>query len=303
MRTLVAAAAMLVAVLAAAPAGARVVETVPATAGLRLAYEGIPLVADANGRVDVPAPDETSLRAGLRMLDTAVRPGVRARPAGWRHGVLTIQLEHRVRFAFRDPARRMIDRGRIASVTLKGPDGERRTLDASERHWLPGNRIVTLGQTVLSRQVTWAFDRVVAGGVNVVARAQQRFAPGRRDPVRVVVRLHTLRFAARDALLGSPIGTDIHVRHPDGHLTRHRLERGETVLRGLPAGDYRIRVTAPSMGTSWPVALSRDQRVEVSVISYADIALVLGVLALLAVGLVLAGRPRLRARLRRRAAA
>jgi hypothetical protein len=279
-----------------------VVETVPATEGLRLAYEGIPLVTDARGRVDVPALDETSLRAGLRMLDTAVRPGVRARPAGWRHGVLTIQLEHRVRLAFRDPAGGMVDRRRIGAVTLKGPIGARRTLRASGWHWLAANRIVTLGKTVLSRRVAWAVERVEAGGVNVVARSQQRFAPRPGRAARIVVRFHTLRFSARDALLGSPIGTRISLRHPDGHLTRHPLEDGRTVLENLPAGDYRIRVSAPSMKASWPVALSRDQVVEVSLISYADVALVLGVLALLAVGLVVAGRPRLRARLRRTAA-
>jgi hypothetical protein len=296
-------AASAVAAATAQSAAALEVETMPATPGVRFSYQGVDLVSDARGRVDVPAATLRDARAGLRMQRTTLRNGVHAWPAGWRHGRVTVRVHHRVRLRFADPDGRRVAPSRIASVTLKAPNGARRVLRPEGAHWLPGNRILTLGRRTVSRRAVWAVERVEAAGVNVVARAQQRFAPERERSPRIVVRFHTLRFAARDALLGSAIGSDIRLRHPGGRVTRHPLRDGRVVLAGLPAGAYEVRVTARSLASKWPVALTRDEDVEVSVISYADVTIVLGALALLAAALVLVGRPRVRARLRRRAAA
>jgi len=118
----------------------------------------------------------------------------------------------------------------------------------------------------------------------------------------VRVRFYRLRFAAHDWLLGKAIGSQISLTYPDGHVERHALKDGKVTIGSLPAGLYRVTVEAPGMASDWPVALSRDKDVDVSIISYLDVALGIFVLALLAVGLLLAGRPALRHRLRRVAA-
>jgi len=116
----------------------------------------------------------------------------------------------------------------------------------------------------------------------------------------VRVRFYTLRFVARDALLRRAIGSEITLRYPDGHEDLHRIGHdGEVSLGSLPGGSYHVRLKAPGLAAAWPIALSRDQDLSVSVISYLDIVIALGALGVVALALLLAGRPRLRARLRK----
>jgi hypothetical protein len=109
----------------------------------------------------------------------------------------------------------------------------------------------------------------------------------------VHVRFFTLRFATRDALLGAGIGSSIALTYPDGHVERHPLgSGGRFTFHSLPRGSYTVKVKAPGFASEWPVALTGNQAVRASVISYLDALLVLGALMALAVGLLLLGRRR-----------
>jgi hypothetical protein len=61
----------------------------------------------------------------------------------------------------------------------------------------------------------------------------------------------------------------------------------------LPRGQYVARVDAPGISFPQPIALSRDQEVELKVVSGRDIIAGFLALAAVAVGLLLIGRPRL----------
>jgi len=293
------------AVLVVAPAARAdvTVQAIPALPGIKVEYAGQQLVTDDKGRVLVPAPDDARVRAGLRVRSTMLRHGVHARFNGWRRGRLTMRLLYLVRFSYVGTDRDRINPARIKSLTLRGPGGMRRTISSGGHpFWLEGNRIVPLGRRPVSKPISWAVERATAGGSNVVFRAQQRFTPARTRRLAVRVRFYRLRFAAHDWLLGKAIGSQISLTYPDGHVERHALKDGKVTIGSLPAGLYRVTVEAPGMASDWPVALSRDKDVDVSIISYLDVALGIFVLALLAVGLLLAGRPALRHRLRRVAA-
>jgi hypothetical protein len=285
---------------AAAPADAAIqVQAIPGLPGLRFGYNGQHLTSDARGRVLVPTDDASSLRARLHLLPTTLRHGVHARFLGWRRGRVTYTLVYRVRPNFVGPDGDHIDPSRIKAVDLRGPAGARLTIPADRGVWLPGNRIVPVGRRPVSRNISWAVERVMAGGANAGTHSQQRIAPvhGRRP--RLKVRFYKLHFAAHDALLGSAIGSQVHLRYPDGHEESHPLGAGGGFEFGsLPRGGYTVRVDAPGFASSWPVALSRNQDLRVSVISYVDVLLGAAVLGALALALLLAGRPSLRRRLR-----
>jgi len=303
----VAGAVLLVAVALGASGGAEQaqasinVQAIPAIPGLRFTYDGVPLRSDAKGVVVVPTDDRSTLRARLHMLNTTVRHAVHARFHGWRHGRVTADLVYQVRLVFVDADGDHVNPKRIGAITLRGPGGRRVTLPGDGAHWLSGNRIVALGRRPVSRPIAWAIESARSGGSNVVTRSSQRFSPNRQRHPHVRVRFYTLRFSAHDALLRSGIGKEIRLRYPDGHTERHPLgSDGAVKIDSLPAGAYRVEVQAPGLGSSLPVALSADQDMNISIISYLDVAIAFVVLAAIALGLLFAGRGRsLRARLRK----
>ena len=276
------------------------VQTIPALPDLRYSFQGLQLRTDANGRIVVPTDDRATLRRDLRAENTTVRHAVHAHFHGWRHGRATWLLLYQVRPAFVDADGDGVNPARISSIGLRGPAGRRIRIAADHATWIAGNRIVSLGRRPVSRPIAWAVESVIARGANVVSRSQQRFIPARARHPRVKVRFYRLRFAATDALLRRAIGSEIALRYPDGHTETHRLGHdGAISLGSLPGGSYHVSLKAPGLAAQWPVALSRDQDLDVQVISYLDIVIALGALGLTAVALLLAGRPRLRARLRR----
>jgi hypothetical protein len=103
-----------------------------------------------------------------------------------------------------------------------------------------------------------------------------------------------MRLNARDAVLGTSIGSRLWLQHADGRLESYAFgPNREVALVSLPCGQYVARVDAPGISFPQPIALSRDQAVELKVLSERDIIAGFLALAALAVGLLLIGRPRL----------
>jgi hypothetical protein len=280
---------------ASAAHAATTVQVIPALPGVHFSFDGARLVSGQGGTLVVPTDDRGALRKRLRVVNTTLRHGVHAHFHGWRRGRLTLTLMFQVRPRFVDPGGRHVDARRIRSVLLKAPGGTRMALLTNHPTWVPGNRIVAVGRRPVSRPLVWSVERAIASGANVVARSQQRFRPGKVRHPRVHVRFYRLRFAAHDALLGSGIGSQISLTFPDGHVETHPLGGGGRFNFGsLPRGSYTIKVKASGFASEWPVTLSGNQSLAVSVISYLDVLLVLGALLSIALGLLLVGRRRSR---------
>jgi len=270
-----------------------VIQTNPPTPGMRFAVDGAVFTADASGRA-YPPPDAIGTAHSVRALATGLGPGVRARFDRWYGGgsVAALELDHRIRLRFVDLAGRPVDPDVVDSVTLLGSNGERRTFRDTTAGWLQGNRVVPESGGRTSTLVSYAAERVVVTGANVVHRAQQRFFPARTPELRLRLLLFSARFEVHDALLGFPIGSSVQLRFPDGRIEHYGLgSGGEVTVNSLPRGNYRVSADALGISSSRPVALSGDQRVEVRVISWLDIAVVLLVLGSVALGLLYARRP------------
>jgi phospholipase C len=267
-----------------------VIQTVPAVPGMPFSLEGVRFFADSEGRA---YPPFSGARGSLRVLDAELGPGARAAFDRWYRGraIAAINLFHRVRPSFVDLSGERVDPRVVRSVTLQGSQGRRHVFAGGGPLWLQGNRVVPESRGRRSTTLTYSAERVVVGGSNVVRRGQQRFVPRESPTMQLRLLLFSARLRARDALLGFPIGSALRVEYPNGREQRLALGRGaELTLRSLPRGDYRVSVEAPGLSSARPIALSRDQEVELRVISWLDVTVVLLGLAAIAVGLLFARR-------------
>lgn len=297
---------------AAAQVGQQVVtfSTVPATPGVRILSGGHVVRTDAGGQVTLVLPPAAAARAaeGLRptftlprVLRTPLRSGLVARFGGFFRGGRTIGLSlyarGRLRYTRLDGT--PVAASDVRSAELLSSTGVRVTVHGGTTPELQATRVVGSGAGLRSTPIEYAVQSVDVGGGNVVHRAQWRFEPVRKRALTVPLLLYSLRFTSADALFGTPLGSAISLRYPDGRVVQLPLHDGKARATGLPRGSYSVTVKAPGYSFARPVSLSRDQLVDVQVISYLDFTVVIGALAAVALMLLLVGRPLLRRRVRR----
>ncbi|HJR79380.1 MAG TPA: hypothetical protein VJ821_04855 [Anaerolineales bacterium] len=203
------------------------------------------------------------------------------------------EVSYQVSQKFVDLDHKTVDSSRITSITYKGSNGATFTFEDTGQHWLPAGRIIRLNGGLQESKILYSVMSIVIDGANVVSQAQQRFYVHENDLWEIQVLLYAARFTARDALFGFPIGTGIHMEYPDGDAQSYSfdLDEGYT-LEGLARGIYKVTVTgAQGYAPPTPIALSRNQDVELMVFSYLDMGVIAGVGLFLSVGLLAIGRP------------
>ena len=278
--------------------------TVPAIAGVRIRSAGRTVRTDGSGfvtlRVRRTGPGYTDIQAP-EVLPTRLRSGKQARFGGlFQSGrTLGISLYTRTRLRFVDPAGKRVPARRITGGRLASGIGARIHIEGAVTPLLQASRVLLTIGGVRSRPIEYAVDRVEIDGANVVNRAQRRFFPLRAARLSVPLLLYSARFVATDALFGGHVGTAVRLRYPGGRTVRLPLRNGTASAASLARGQYYVRAEAPGYSIERPLWLSRDQVVELRIIGYLDIALLLGALSAVALGLLLARRPVLRRRLRR----
>jgi hypothetical protein len=147
---------------------------------------------------------------------------------------------------------------------------------------------------LVRRPVYHSVQRVIVDGSNVINRGQQRFFPVRERRPQIQLLFFSARFRARDALFGFPVGSAVRLEYPNGR--RERFEFGsdsELTLDSLPRGDYEVDVEGAGVSFSRPLSLSRNQDLELEVVTWLDFAAALLLLTAIVLGLLLIGRPRL----------
>ena len=267
------------------------VQTVPVLEGVRFEVGGRTFRTDARGRAVVvgPAP---RLAERVEIPDTEIAPGVQARFSRRKEGKYLFDLLYRVRMSFRDLAGRPVAAGRVTSVTLKGSHGVRETLKSQGSQWLQGARVVPSEEGYRRKRLTWVVERAIVDGTNVVNRNQQSFVPAVARKMRVELLFYPAHVSARDALFKFPLGSHVRIEYPNGRVERHPLDQdAEVTLPALPRGDYMVSVEGPGISFERPLALSREQTVELEVLSYLDVGISFGLFVSVALGLLLVGRP------------
>jgi hypothetical protein len=202
-------------------------------------------------------------------------------------------VSYQVSQTFVDLQSRPVNSSRVTSITLKGSNGTTYTFEDTKPHWLPAGRVIRLNNGLEQTKILYSIISVVIDGSNVVSQAQQRFYVNPDDVWTVKLLLYKAHFTARDALFGFPIGTGIRMEYPDGKVAAYTFNpKDGYALDGLARGIYRVKVTgAKGYAPATPIALSRDQDVQLMVFSYVDLAVFLVIGLLLSLGLLLFGRP------------
>lgn len=202
-------------------------------------------------------------------------------------------VSYKVSQTFVDLSNRPVDPKRVTSVTLKGSNGTTYTFEDNLPHWLPAGRVIRLNNGLEQTKILYSVISVVIDGSNVVSQAQQRFYVNPNDVWPVQLLLYKASFTARDALFRFPVGSGIHMEYPDGDLQTITFgEDQKQTIDGLARGIYKVTVTgAQGIAPSTPIALSRNQNVELLVFSYLDIGVFVAIGLFLSMGLLLLGRP------------
>jgi hypothetical protein len=276
------------------------VRTVPAVAGLTLTFEGRSYVTDATGRARIPRARGTASIALLpriavhsRQLDAHTI----VRFARWftvgTESVAALDTFRRVGWQFVDAGGAPVPIDRVERVVLRSTTGEVHVWRAGlgRPRWLYSRRVSLIRGRPVLKNVTYAVERITVLGSDVVNAGQQQFLPERQLRVRFKLAFFTLTVRGEDALFGSALDARARLRLPDGSVRNLQLVHGRAVVASLPRGSYRVTLSGGLYGLAQPLVLSRSQVTVVPVVTYLDLLAVGGGLLVLAIGLVLAGRP------------
>jgi hypothetical protein len=201
-----------------------------------------------------------------------------------------------VRFSYLDVTGAPVDVNRIHALHLKSSTGELRRVGANEKTWLHGMRVVPLAGGMETKKVYWTVQSVEYAGTNVVNSSQQRFQPADVQSVQLKLLFYRTSVKVRDAFFGFGVGRSVLLTYPDQETVSYRLsERNEVELPSLPRGDFTLSVTGPGPKMTRPVAVSRDQTLDLKFYSWLDVGVALGFIGLFGFGTLWVGWRRRRA--------
>lgn len=204
--------------------------------------------------------------------------------------IMAMNIFWPVRFSFVDVNGAPVDVSRIESVQLRSTTGEARQAAATDAVWLQGSRVVSLNGGPQNKEIQWTIQAVEYASSNVVNSAQQRFEPAKTQRVEIKLLFFRSRVTVRDAFFGFGVGDAVLLTAPDGRVDRFPLGENSAVdLPSLPRGDYSIVVDGPGPRMPRPVAISRDQILDLKFYSWLDIGIVVAVLATFAIGTLSVG--------------
>jgi len=195
---------------------------------------------------------------------------------------------------FYDTTNKSVDPARVSSMVIRGI-GNTYTFDRAGPVWLPSNRLTRrVGERLESQEILYYFRDVTIDGANVINRSEQRFHIRPDDTWPIQVLLYSVRVTARDAMFHFPIGRGIELTYPDGHKEKFIFNSAnkQIVIPSLARGSYSAKIIGiGGSAPPTPIYLSRDQDAELLMLSYLDIALIIGIPLAIALAFFFIGRP------------
>ncbi len=200
---------------------------------------------------------------------------------------------HQVSQRFIDLSGYPVESDRISEYTVKSAQGDVFTFTDTLPHWIPASRIARRITGLEETKLLYSVIKVIVDGSNVVNQAQQRFYTSPDGVWDTKVLLYSMQISVRDGLFASPVGKIVNLEFPDGKIVSYKLDNaGNVQIHSLARGLYSFKLSGINgLKTKTPVALSRDQVVNVKVITYLDMAIVMLLGLILALGLLVYGRP------------
>jgi hypothetical protein len=199
----------------------------------------------------------------------------------------------RVDLTLHDLDGKPIDRSAVGDIVIKGSTGAQITVPRDQSSVeLDASRVVRFSNGLVSKDILWSVQSVDVDGNTAVVRGRTRFLPRHRKLIPIPLMLYSLRVHVHDVILHRSVGDQVLLFEPNG--TTKSIPLGPGATGGLPAlarGHYVLKATGGSiaMGFKQPVAISRAEEAELTVISYVDVAIAIGAFLLVVVGLFLIG--------------
>ena len=279
--------------------------TVPTVVGAVFGLDGALITTGPDGTASLPVTAGRDLsRLQLVSPGSGLSSGkaefVRMTRAPDKDGLLRayalFKIARDVSFTFRDSLGNALPTERVTSLTIKSSIGESFTLTGDALNHpisLPSERSVAFvnGDSAM-KEIYYSVQEVVISGSNTVFRSQQKFFPVKTSTFEVETAFYTLTIKTSDSLFGFATGSNIVIRWPDQHLSKAPISNGRAVLPALPRGDYEMRIEGAGLKTWRPISVSRDQTVELQLISYVDGAVVLMLILAVAAACIVVGRRR-----------
>jgi transposase-like protein len=288
------------------------VETVPHIANVSFSLEGQMFVTNAQGlaQMEITQPGTYHLSV-IDVTDMQVSADTRVSFSRWSDstfqpertldvsGDLRLQIgfttSHPIGLSFTDLSENAVDGARVSSVTLKRSDGSHFTFEDSQPQWLMATRVVRRPEGLEAAPLLYSVESVMVDGTNAVNRYQQRFYVEQEDTWEIQLLLYSAHIHATDAIFGFPIGRGVTLQYPDGHSADLPFGENRDVYQpSLARGLYHVRVKGViGMVPLTPIALSKDQEVELKVLTGLDIGVGVVLGLVVALGLLFLKRPHL----------
>ena len=286
------------------------VQTVPSIAGITFQIDGRQFISGPDGMASITVDKAGTYRLDA-LIDQYQNPSEQIEFGRWSqesyqpfrdvqvpdNEIIQVGLNifHKMTMNFDDLDGLPVDSSRINSISIRSVQGDVFTLKPGDTPWLPASRTARRQTGLEETQLLYSVNSVMIDGSNVVNSAQQRFYVNIDDTWTISLLLYSLRVTAKDGLFASPIGTSVDIELPNGQTENYPLNKsGVLEIHSLARGIYHVTLLGvKGLGTSTPVALSRNQVVNLKIVTILDITVV-GLLGLaVAIGLIFYGRPRL----------
>jgi hypothetical protein len=293
------------------------IQTVPAVSGLAFTIANQRVVSGQDGIATVKIDKSGEYRLNVlvdqyhsttqrikfgRWLDESFEPTTTIQVPNDKPIQVGLDVFRLVGQSFLDLDGYPVDSSRITEFMIRSAQGDVFIFHDGQPRWIPASRVARRVTGLEETKLLYSVISVMIDGSNVVNQSQQRFYTYPTDQWPISLLLYSLRISAKDGLFGSPVGKSVNVEYPDGRIVNYPLGKdGTVVIHSLARGNYFTELIGTyGMKNRTPVALSRNQDVNTSVITYLDLTLVVFLALLLALGLLLYGRPSLLFFLRRK---
>lgn len=294
-------------------AGTVQVTTVPRTAGVQFDIAGTTLTTGRNGTGVASVADLNNVKDDLTLASSeagryqvsALRvsklPSVVVRQ---RRLIAAIDVRRPVTLRFVDAHGRSVPTARIDEVQFTAGSGTAAPLIGTEiaAPALLLTRVADhIGSGWGTRTVSYSLSSVKMNGANAVFTGRQRFTPLNGSIWTIQLSVFSVTLSVRDALFGSTIGTRTVITRPDGSTVAQSLSSNSpAVLTGMVRGLYTLKIDAAVLGGTTSILVSRNDSVELRVITLLDTVLIgiggaLILPAVVVVGIAVTRRSRRRA--------
>ena len=285
-----------------------VVQTVPPLSGVPFRMNGMKVLSDENGYATFQFKKSGTYRLEV-LIDEFKNPSVRIEFGRWGEedyetfrdikvpadDVIQVGLNvfHHVSQKFVDLSGFPVSPDRITEYTIKSAQGDVFTYTNNQPGWIPSSRIARRITGLEETKLLYSTVSVTVDGSNVVNQSQQKFYASPNDTWQISLLLYSLQINARDGLFASPVGKNIELQFPDGKIVKYPLDSsGNAQIHSLARGLYTFKIDGVNgLANPTPVALSRNQIVDVKVITFLDVGIVGFLVLVLVFGLIIYGRP------------